>query len=77
MKTAPKSIQAKAHQLEKALNTVAKLAGELEEYAEKNGADPCEFFSDNRLDMVYEFDVSYLLESLDKVARGEVDEWNQ
>lgn len=77
MKTAPKSIQAKAYQLEKALNKVAKLANEIEEYAEKNGADPSEFFRDNRLDMAYEFDVNYLLENLDKVARGEVDEWPQ
>lgn len=77
MKTAPQNIKKKALQLEKALDRVATLANEIEAWAEKNGAEPCEFFRDNRLDMAYEFDLSYLLENLDKVARGEVDEWPQ
>lgn len=77
MKTAPQNIKTKALQLEKALNRVADLANEIETWAEKHGAEGTQFFNDNRLDMAYEFDLSYLLENLDKVARGEVDEWPQ
>ncbi len=77
MKTAPQNIKTKALQLEKALNRVAALASDIEAYAEKHGAEGCAFFHDNRLDMAYEFDLSYLLENLDKVARGDVGEWPQ
>ena len=77
MKTAPQNIKTKALQLEKALNRVADLASEIEAWAEKHGAEGTQFFYDNRLDMPYEFNISDLLENLDKVARGDVDEWPQ
>ena len=73
---ASKSIKKKAEQLSKALDLVARLASDIEDYADKHGVDGQQFFYENRLDMVYEFNLGELLENLDKVADGEYECWS-
>jgi len=69
--TAPKTIQNKARQLARALDQVARLSSEIEEWAVKKGADGDDFFYENRLDILWEFDLAHTLEALDMVADGE------
>lgn len=65
---APKRIIKKAEQLDRALAQVARLANEIEEWAEDHGADGADFFYENRLDMAYEFDLQDLLANLDELT---------
>lgn len=65
---APKRIIKKAEQLERALAQVARIANEIEEWAEGHGADGSDFFYENRLDMPYEFDLDDLLAALDELS---------
>lgn len=75
--TAPKYIQAKAKQLHNAMNLVAQLAGEIEEWVGKHdGVDGSDFFYENKLDMVYEYDLGTTLRNLDLVESGEYESWS-
>lgn len=65
---APKHIQEKAIQLNKALCRVAKLADEVSDWAENHGADLDDFWYENRLDNPYEFNLADLLDALDELA---------
>lgn len=67
---APKRIVKKAEQLERALNTVNRLASELEDwYASKTDEDlAMDFFHEENLDNPYEFDLQSVLAALDEVA---------
>ena len=72
---APKSIQTKAAQLDRALAQVRKLAAEIEDYANRNGIDGPQFFYDNRLDMAYEYNLEAVLKNLDAVSNGNYEAW--
>ena len=72
---APKHIQEKAAQLEKALARVAKLSAEIEDWvANKTDYETgSQFFYEARLDIPYEFDLRETLSMLDEIAEN--GEW--
>ncbi len=67
---APKYIRDKAEQLDKALNRVAKLSFDLQNYYEsKTDAERGQqFFYEQRLDIPWEFDLQSVLHALDEVS---------
>ena len=68
---APKSIQAKAIALSKALDRVAKLSSELEEwYAGKTSDEEAQdFFHSYSLDIPWEFNLEETIEALNEASR--------
>ena len=66
----PKYIKMKAEQLERALNMVAKLSNEIEDwYGKKTDEyEACEFYCEFHLDNPWEFRLTEVLEELDSVS---------
>lgn len=78
--TAPKHIQEKAAQLNKALARVAKLSQEIEDWVGSKTDDDYaqQFVYEARLDMPYEFNLDEVLDMLNEVAEGNMEttcEW--
>lgn len=67
---APKRIRAKAEQLSRALDTVSRLAEELERWYATKTDDylAMDFFHDCNLDNPYEYDLQEVLDRLDEVS---------